>query len=55
MTIKPLDILGKVRHAQMVSTRTNLMTQPLATTQQFIGIAHDIELLIDICQSSSAV
>ena len=49
MTIKPLDILGKVRHAQMVSTRTNLMTQSLATTQQLVGVAHDIELLIDIC------
>lgn len=55
MTIEPLDILGKVRHAQMVSTRTNLVTQSLATTQQLVGIAHDIQLFIDICQPSSAV
>ena len=37
-------------NAQMVATRAHLMAQALATAQQLVGIAHDIELLIDICQ-----
>lgn len=48
LRIEPFDILGKMRHAKMVSTRTHLVPQTSSASQQLVGIAHDFELLVNI-------
>ena len=53
--IEPFDILGKMCHAQMVFTRTHLVPQAISATQQLVGIAHDLELLVNIFQPARTV
>lgn len=53
--IEPFDILGKMCHAQMVSTRTHLVPQSISAAQQLVGIAHDLELLANIFQPARTV
>lgn len=53
--IEPFDILGKMCHAQMVFTRTHLVPQAISAAQQLVGIAHDLELFIDIFQPARTV
>ena len=55
MLVKPLDVLGKVRDAQMVPARANLVRQAVGTPHKFIGAPNDIELLINIRKPTGTV
>ncbi len=46
LRIEPFDILGKMRHAQVVSTRADLVQKVFVLAQQRVGVANDIELLV---------
>lgn len=55
LRIEPFDILGKMRHAQVVSTRADLVQKVFVLAQQRVGVANDIELLIYVRKPAGAV
>ena len=55
LRIEPFDILGKMRHAKMVSTRTHLVPKTSSAAQQLVSIAHDFELLVNIFEPTCPI
>ena len=55
LRIEPFDILGKMRHAKMVSTRTHLVPKTSSAAQQLVGIEHDFELLVNIFEPARPI